>query len=108
MNNFLSANYYTAKAPTTSTSFLQTHQSSSLHEQFLKPPQLPTDKHDICDLEVSVKEPKLPIADSSRVAKIASLQRFDSPDWNSVRYSDIQKKYIASPAFSELKVNKSY
>lgn len=33
------------------------------------------------------------------------MQRFDTTEWNSVRYAEAQKKYVAFPAFSELKVN---
>ncbi|CAH2226524.1 jg4321, partial [Pararge aegeria aegeria] len=51
------------------------------------------------------KEPTVPNANPDRVAKIVSLQRFNSPEWNSVRYTDIQKKYVAYPAFTDLRVN---
>lgn len=73
------------------------------NEQFLNPPKL--DAGSIVNLGVSVKEPAVPKANQSRVEKIKAMQRFDSPDWNAVRYTDVQKKYAAFPAFTELKVN---
>lgn len=66
---------------------------------------IPTSVNDIADLDVSVKQPTVPKANPDRVAKLSSMQRFDSSDWNSVRYAEVQKKYVAFPAFSELKVN---
>ncbi|XP_072945544.1 uncharacterized protein [Epargyreus clarus] len=78
--------------------------SSLSRENFLHPPsgsKIPN----ISEPSVSVKEPTVPKASSDRVAKIVSLQRFDTPEWNSVRYIDIQKKYVAFPAFSELRIN---
>ncbi|CAK1552893.1 unnamed protein product [Leptosia nina] len=60
---------------------------------------------DIAQLDVSVQEPQIPKANSDRVSKLISMQRFNSSDWNGVRYVDIQKKYVAFPAFTELKIN---
>ncbi|XP_037298475.1 uncharacterized protein LOC119190519 [Manduca sexta] len=70
------------------------------NEQFLYPPKL--DAGSIVNLDVSVKEPTVPKANQTRVEKIKVMQRFDSPDWNAVRYTDVQKKYTA---FTELRVN---
>lgn len=36
---------------------------------------------------------------------LRKIQHFDSSEWNSVRYTDVQKKYISSPAFTNLAVN---
>lgn len=59
----------------------------------------------ITDLTVSVKEPVVPKAKPDRVAKIDALSRFDCPEWKAVRYVEAQKKYLASPAFSEVRTN---
>lgn len=76
------------------------------HDQFLRPPPVPSLKVDaITDLSVSIKDPVVAKAIPERVAKISAMQRFESPDWNAVRYTDIQKKYAAFPAFTELRVN---
>lgn len=70
-----------------------------LEDPFSRPQQ------NISDLSVSVKEPAVLKAKHERVVKISALQRFDSTEWNSVRYTEVQKKHVAFPAFSELKVN---
>lgn len=71
----------------------------------LRPPQIPTPLESIADLNVVIKEPAISKANPDRVAKITAMQRFESPDWNAVRYTDIQKKYVAYPCFTELRVN---
>lgn len=37
--------------------------------------------------------------------KLSELQRFKCDDWYAVRFSDAQKKYLATPGFVELSVN---
>ncbi|KAJ2939283.1 hypothetical protein O0L34_g13379 [Tuta absoluta] len=44
-------------------------------------------------------------ADEARIKYLAKLQHFGSSEWSEVRYIDIQKKYIASPAFTNLELN---
>lgn len=61
--------------------------------------------NDIANLSVTVKEPSVASAKPERVTKINSLQRFDSSEWNAIRYIETQKKYLASPGFVEARVN---
>lgn len=76
-------------------------------KDFLRPPPPETSRRgeDITNLSVTVKEPSVTPAIPERVTKLTSMQRFDSSDWNAVRYNDTQKKYVASPGFTELKIN---
>lgn len=93
-------NYFGTALPSTSTAPAQ-----NIQENFLRPPQLTPCIQNIANLDVSVKEPSVPKAKPERVTKIAEMQRFDSSDWNAVRYTEVQKKYVAFPSFVELKVN---
>lgn len=36
---------------------------------------------------------------------LRKIQHFDSAEWNSVRYTDVQKEYLSSPAFTNLTMN---
>ncbi|KAL4710016.1 hypothetical protein ACJJTC_015994 [Scirpophaga incertulas] len=72
--------------------------------EFLNPPSCSVVEN-ISDLSVTVKEPSITTALPDRVVKLTALQRFDSPNWNAVRYTETQKKYVASPGFIELKLN---
>lgn len=114
LNNMLTAKFATStEAPPLIVQMPLSNSNSMPHtsvlmdpipnEQFLNPPKL--DAGSIVNLDVSVKEPTVPKADRTRVEKIKVMQRFDSPDWNAVRYTDVQKKYTAFPAFTELRVN---
>lgn len=114
VNNILRSNYavmntipvetQTAQVTALPVSSTQTT-SKSEQENFLRPPQIAPNLQNIADLDVSIKEPTVPIANPDRVTKITEMQRFNSPDWNAVRYTDVQKKYVAYPSFMELKVN---
>lgn len=115
INNILAPNYYNMHAgPTCSSSlnvsnsavpFTQNLNVANNDSDFLHPPETINKFEDIANLSVTVKEPTVVVAIPERVTKLAALQRFDSPDWNSVRYTDTQKKYVASPGFVESKVN---
>ncbi|KAL4721000.1 hypothetical protein ACJJTC_013648 [Scirpophaga incertulas] len=72
--------------------------------EFLNPPSCSVVEN-ISDLSVTVKEPSITTALPDRVVKLTALQRFDSPNWNAVRYTETQKNYVASPGFIELKLN---
>ncbi|CAF4874522.1 unnamed protein product [Pieris macdunnoughi] len=61
--------------------------------------------NDIAQLDVSIQEPSIAKAIPERVTKLISMQRFNTSDWNCDRYIDIQKKYVAFPAFTDLKIN---
>lgn len=41
----------------------------------------------------------------SKLNYIRKIQHFDSSDWNSVRYTETQKKYISTPALTNLAMN---
>lgn len=45
------------------------------------------------------------LADPDRLITISNLQRFGRPEWKEVRYSSVLKGCLASPGFTELKVN---
>lgn len=114
LNNILHANFapkvtnacsQTIVAPSHTNIITPQDVASTLSRDiFLQPPNVPIIQS-ISEPVVSIKEPTIPKANPDRVAKIVALQRFDTTEWNSVRYVDIQKKYIAYPAFSELRVN---
>ena len=58
------------------------------------------------DLKTSVDEKRtLRPASKERLEALTSLQRFNSPEWREVRYSSALKEFIASPGFTDLKVN---
>lgn len=122
VNNILIPNYaITGRTPVVPLSHIQiptscnnnvsdlvssSNRRSTTDEQFLRRPL--TEAGSFVDLSVSIKEPTVPKAIQTRVDKIKDMQRFDSPAWNAVRYSDVQKKYAAFPAFTELKVNEEF
>lgn len=96
LNNAISANSNLATSATV--------ENPNCTGSLTAPPTLPA-FNDIADLSVTVKEPSVASAKPDRVIKINSLQRFDSPEWNAIRYIETQKKYLASPGFVEAKVN---
>lgn len=104
VNSIFSANYPAMQLSSSASADIQVpvEISNALDNPFSRPLE---SVNDIAELNVSIKEPAVPKASPERVAKIASMQRFDSSDWNSVRYTEVQKKYAAFPAFTELKVN---
>lgn len=52
-----------------------------------------------------VKDPIYPKANDNYLKKLIDLQRFKSNDWNAIRFSEVQKKYISTPGFVELGIN---
>lgn len=111
INNILAPNYNMHTGTACSSSInasncaVPLNVQNSINSDFLRPPETRNKFEDISNLSVTVKEPTVTVAIPERVSKLAALQRFDSPDWNAVRYIDTQKKYVASPGFVELKVN---
>lgn len=56
-------------------------------------------------MQTKVKEPTIPRASEDMLQQLKDLQRFDQPDWNSVRYAEVQKQYLRSPGFTNLDPN---
>ncbi|CAH2224630.1 jg13624 [Pararge aegeria aegeria] len=102
INNMFCANYAVMQPNSGSPVVPASGPIKPIDDPFLRPS---VDLNDISELNVSIKEPSIPKANPDRVARLTSMQRFDSVDWNSVRYTEVQKKYAAFPAFTELKVN---
>lgn len=57
------------------------------------------------EVGTTVKDPAYAKANEKFLTKLTELQRFKCEDWYAVRFSDAQKKYLATPGFIELKVN---
>ncbi|CAD6216079.1 GSCOCG00011275001-RA-CDS [Cotesia congregata] len=57
-----------------------------------------------CKTEVDAKK-LVQQADPESLKTLCDLQRFGLPDWKEIRYSNTLKEFLASPGFSELKVN---
>jgi hypothetical protein len=56
-------------------------------------------------LNTVLKEPAIPKSLPGLVDFINSVQRFDSQDWDNVRYAEVQKQYCSSPGFTYLETN---
>lgn len=56
-------------------------------------------------IKTITKEPTIPSAPPAYLDELKTLQHFDQPDWNKVRYSDTQKLYSCSPGFVSLETN---
>ncbi|CAH0729763.1 unnamed protein product, partial [Brenthis ino] len=56
--------------------------------------------HENCTQE-PVQTSELP----ARVKLINSIQHFDTEDWNTVRYAEVQKQYCSAPGFTYLETN---
>lgn len=61
----------------------------------------------LSDPSTIVKDPLYARANENYVKKLIELQRFKCDDWYAVRFTDAQKKYLATPGFVELNVNDS-
>lgn len=59
----------------------------------------------LSDVGTTVKDPIYVKANDKHLEKLTELQHFNRDDWYAIRFSDAQKKYLATPAFVELKVN---
>ena len=57
-----------------------------------------------CKVDIDEKKILQP-ACAERLTDLINLQKFNSPDWKQVRYSNALKSLLASPGFCELKVN---
>lgn len=52
-----------------------------------------------------IKDPVYPKSNTSYLKILSELQRFKNAEWNSIRFSEVQKKYVTTPGFIELNVN---
>lgn len=59
----------------------------------------------LSEIGTTIKDPVYVKADDKLLAKLTELQHFNQDDWYAIRFSDAQKKYLATPGFVELKVN---
>lgn len=59
----------------------------------------------LSELSTSLKDPPFPKANEAHLAKLSQLQRFKYNDWYAIRFSEAQKKYLATPGFTELNIN---
>lgn len=66
---------------------------------------LPDPLHIDFEFGTVLKEPSVPAATAEHLEILQSLQHFESENWNSVRYFDIQKNYNAKPGFVNLEIN---
>lgn len=76
-------------------------------DSFLRPPTEVQQERQIqlTDFSTTVKDPVYVKANETHLNKLSEIQRFKSNDWNSIRFSETQKKYVASPGFIELNLN---
>lgn len=56
-------------------------------------------------LQTTLKDSGVGKTDQDRLELIKSLQLFDSPEWLSLNFIDIQKSYLSKPGFVELETN---
>lgn len=80
------------------------------NELNLRPPSIENTnagKLKLSELKTTVKDPVYGHANDNYLKKLKYLQRFNSSDWFAIRFSEIQKKYLATPGFIELSVNDS-
>lgn len=71
----------------------------------LRGPTESSDKIEISEFSTTVKDPIYPKASDPHLSRLSQLQRFKNDDWYAIRFSETQKKYVASPGFVELSVN---
>lgn len=57
------------------------------------------------NVTTKVKEPSVPHASTEMLEQLKNVQHFDQPDWNSIRYADVQRVYLHSPGFVNLEPN---
>lgn len=85
--------------------------SNELYEQNILDEQAPSHNNDQEDqnftfeIETKLKEPSVPKTPDSYLKMLNDVQRFGSPSWSEVRYSDTQKTYNHSPGFIDLETN---
>lgn len=56
-------------------------------------------------LNTVLKEPTISKSIKAHVDLLNSIQHLNTPEWNNVRYADVQKCYSSTPGFTELECN---
>lgn len=56
-------------------------------------------------LNTVLKEPTIAKSCKEHVDLLNSIQHLNTPEWNNVRYADVQKSYSSTPGFIELECN---
>ncbi|KAJ2948940.1 hypothetical protein O0L34_g5875 [Tuta absoluta] len=59
----------------------------------------------LSQVSTSLKDPKVPRADSGHLKLLETLQKFGDPSWKDVRYAEALKIHNAAPGFVDLEVN---
>lgn len=59
----------------------------------------------LSDLSTVVKDPIYPPSNDVHLKKLSELQRFNTKDWNGIRFAEVQKKYVTTPGFVEVGIN---
>lgn len=59
-------------------------------------------------LNTVLKEPSIPKSLPAHVELLKSIQHFETEDWDSVRYAEVQKLYCSSPGFTFLEANDEF
>lgn len=59
-------------------------------------------------LNTVLKPPSIPMSVSSHLQLLKNMHHFNSKDWDSVRYVDVQKQYCSSPGFTHLETNDEF
>lgn len=103
-------NYYNNgdRSEPPSTVMPQVTNTDSVNELILQPPPGTSREKaqlNIPECTVVVKDPLYPISNDKRLKILGELQRFNSGEWNSVRFAEAQKKYLSTPGFVELNIN---
>lgn len=97
----LTRNYHDVQKATADDSQLESFKDDNSVTSCLIQPVEPDFEWDDCTItSESVKRTA-----ESKLKYLQKIQHFDSTEWNSVRYTDVQKKYISSPAFTNLAMN---
>lgn len=81
--------------------------SEELYNELSEAPPAPLQPQSEFSFSVNtvLKDPVILQSDPTYVDRLKSIQYFDSNQWVDVRYSDVQKKYVSTPGFTELECN---
>lgn len=78
----------------------QVEDDASVYSMLLKPTEKDFEWDEDTIASESVKR-----TSESKLNYVRKIQHFDSTEWNNVRYTETQKKYISTPAFTNLGMN---
>lgn len=81
-------------------------QPDSEREEFVVPPKQKPKTVDLGEVNTEIKSSDLLVqADPGRLTALNKLHQFNSPAWQAVRYKKSLKSVLATPGFTELKIN---